>query len=186
MRGRWGELDGTLEGQFSAGYIDLQSERVELLLDTLGLAQVFVARQEGGILASNSATLIEMLLGSRSPDPLGVSSFMGLGWAAAHRTLSAEVQALEGGSRHVIENLQMRTITTFDTTTVPRHRTKPVPVAELVEQLVGLTASAVRGMQPVTCALTGGRDTRVLTALSLAVGEPTEYFTGGGWWTTRT
>jgi hypothetical protein len=181
LQEHWGELAGTLEGQFNAGHIDLKSERIELLLDTFGLVPVFVARHEGGILVSNSATLIERLLGGGSPDPLGISSFMGLGWAAGYRTLSAEVQALHGGSRHVIEQGRITKVTTFDPATVAAGRSsKALPVPDLVDQLVGLTESAVHGMGRVRCALTGGRDTRVLAALARAIGETTEYYTAGG------
>jgi hypothetical protein len=180
LQEHWGELDGALEGQFNAGHIDLESERIELLLDTLGMTPVFLARHEGGVLASNSATLIEELLGSRLPDPLGISSFVGLGWTAGYHTLNAGVQALQGGSRHVIQDGSITEVTSFDPAILAAGRdAKPLQVPELVERMVGLTENAVHGMGHVRCALTAGRDTRVCAALLRAVGGTTDYYTAG-------
>jgi asparagine synthase (glutamine-hydrolysing) len=176
---RWDSLDGCLEGQFSAVRLDLEGERAELLLDTLGLAQVFFACHGRGTLVSNSATLITTLLDLRAPDPLGVSSFLGLGWAASDRTLTRGVKVLCGGARHVVERGAVRTHRAFGPQSIPQRTNERVTARELAARLTDLTANAVRDIERVGCALTAGRDTRVLTALLQATGARPLYFTGG-------
>jgi len=179
LASRWDALDGCLEGQFSAVRLDLEGERAELLLDTLGLAQVFFARAGRGTLVSNSARLITTLLDLRSPDPLGVSSFLGLGWAASDRTLTSGVKVLCGGARHIVERGALQTQRSFGPQTIPRGACGRVTAGELAERLTKLTANAVHNIERVGCALTAGRDTRVLTALLQAAGARPLYFTGG-------
>jgi len=175
----WQALEDSLEGQFNAVQLDLVGGRAEILLDPLGLVQVFVARRHGGIIVSNSATLTAALSGLRSPDPLGVSSLMGLGWAAGESTLTRDVRVLCGGARHTLTAVGLQTRRHFGPQTIPGGGEDPLTAGELAATLTTLTASAVRGIDRVGCALTAGRDTRVLAALMQAAGEHALYFTGG-------
>lgn len=179
LAAHWETLEGSLEGQFNAVQLDLEGERVEVLLDSLGMTQVFFARRDGGVLVSNSATLIASLLGLSSPDPSGVSSFLGLGWATGESTLTRDVRVLCGGARHTLAGGSIQTRRSFGPQTIPRDGGERLTPGELAERLTALTASAVHGMGRVGCALTGGRDTRLLVALLDATGEPALYFTGG-------
>ena len=88
----WDGLADRLDGQFCAVRLDLHAETVEVLTDTLGFVPVYCARHQGGFVISNSATAIATLLGLHAPDPLGVSTFLGLGWAASDRTTVAGVR----------------------------------------------------------------------------------------------
>ena len=175
----WPTLETCLEGQFNAARVDFRSERAEVLLDTLGLVQVFVARDGDGWLISNSANLIASTLGLRAPDPLGVSSFLGLGWAAGDRTLTSGVRILCGGARHCFSSDGHVTRRHFGPETIPQRDGEQFAAADVAESLTSLTASAVRDMDRVGCALTAGRDTRMLAALLRATGEDALYFTGG-------
>jgi len=67
----WRALPELLEGQFSALRIDLEMDRVEVLLDPLGLVPVFIAHVGDGHLLSNSAVLLARLIRTREPDPFG-------------------------------------------------------------------------------------------------------------------
>jgi asparagine synthase (glutamine-hydrolysing) len=175
----WDALDDSLEGQFNAAQLDLDEERAEVLLDSLGLVQVFVAHRGAGLLISNNATLIASLLGLRSPDPLGVSSFLGLGWAAGESTLTGDVRVLCGGARHTLTSRGLETRRGFGPQSIPLRAEAPLSAGELAERMTTLTAGAVHGIERVGCALTAGRDTRVLLALLQAADERALYFTGG-------
>jgi asparagine synthase (glutamine-hydrolysing) len=177
----WPSLDSRLDGQFCAVQVDLDAQTVEVLLDTLGFVPVYAAQRGNGVLLSNSAGLISSLLDLGSPDPLGVSSFMGLGWAAADRTLTQGVRWLCGGARHRVANGTITTAAHFGPAQIarPEQRAAALGVEELAQEMVALTARAVAGIERVGCALTGGRDSRVALAVLRAAGEDPLYFTGG-------
>jgi len=174
----WDSLKGRLEGQFNAAQLDMEAERAEVLLDSLGLVQVFVARKDRGVLISNSATVIASILGLRTPDALGVSSFLGLGWAAGDRTLTSDLRILAGGSQHTLTGGELWSRQHFGSRSIPERKEDAPSPGELAERLTTLTASAVHGMERVGCALTAGRDSRILAALLQAAHEPALYFTG--------
>lgn len=175
----WDIWADRLEGQFVAAQVDLERERVELLLDTFGLMPVFVARRDGGVLASNSVSVIRSLLDLSAPDPLGVSSMVGLGWAASRHTLLRDVVALSGGAKHAIRDGTVVTDTHFGPQHIDRRAGAQTSVAELADYMATLTESAVRGIEPVRCALTAGRDSRLVLALVRARDITTEYYTIG-------
>jgi asparagine synthase (glutamine-hydrolysing) len=179
LAANWPMLETCLEGQFNAVRVDFQSERAEVLLDTLGLVQVFVARDGDGWVISNSATVLASALELRTPDQLGVSSFLGLGWASGDRTLTSGVRVLCGGARHSFSGDGHATRRHFGPETIPERGGEHFAASDVAESLTSLTASAVRDMDRVGCALTAGRDTRMLAALLRATGEDALYFTGG-------
>lgn len=214
----WGGWTSDLEGQFCAARLDLAGERAEVQLDTFGLVPVYVGRSGGGLLASNTVQAIRTLLGASDPDPLGVSTMVGLGWAVRRHTLLREVRALAGGGVHVL---------TPDGGVASRVRFGPAQLAaarrrggarvgaagggvgaarevmgaageganaasgrvnaagagvsaeELAERMGALVASAVADVTPVRCALTAGRDSRLLLAFLRAGGRSADYYTIG-------
>lgn len=158
----WDEL--ALEGIFSALRVDLATAAVDLRLDALGMAKLFCARRAGGMVLSNSVEPIRRLLRLSEPDPLGVSSMVGFGWAAGGSTLLRDVTIVEGP-------------VTPARATPARARAR-VGAAEVAETLTGL----VRGVgtfAPLTCGLTAGRDTRVVLALARAAALDVSYYTSG-------
>jgi asparagine synthase (glutamine-hydrolysing) len=179
LAAHWEGIEGALEGQFNAVRLDLEAERAELLLDTLGLAPLFAASHAGGTLVSNSATLIAELLDLHSPDPLGVSSFMGLGWAAGHRTLTAGITVLRGGATHTLHAGRLESRYGFGPQTLIRAPRERLDGREIAEALTRLTARATEDVERVSCAVTGGHDTRVLVGLMQATGRSACYYTDG-------
>jgi asparagine synthase (glutamine-hydrolysing) len=180
LAANWSSLAHSLDGQFSAVDFALSSARVELQTDTLGMSQVFWAPHGRGVLVSNSATLIAGLLELNTPDPVGVSSFLGLGWAVGTHTTTRDLHVLPGGARHEIVDGSVRTRRNFGPADVAKLTSrKPQPVAGLADELTRLTASAVRGVGPISCALTAGKDTRVMAALVASTGEEVLYYTMG-------
>jgi asparagine synthase (glutamine-hydrolysing) len=180
LAANWSALEQTLEGQFSAVHLDLAAESAELQTDALGMNEVFYARRGSGLLVSNSATLVASVLELSAPDPLGVSSFLALGWATGESTLVRGVQVLSGGSRYTIAGGRLQRRQTFGTATIPSGTLHgPASAGELADELTRLAAGAALGIEDVGCALTAGRDTRVLAALLQNTDADVLYFTGG-------
>lgn len=179
---RWQTLAGRLEGQFVALRIDFRADVVECLTDALGIAPLYMSRHKKGYLLSNSVEAIRAALRLTAPDPLGVSCFLSLGWAAGDRVLVGGVTALRGGHQYRMRTsgLSARPYLSPSTVAEEVRREKRVNTPELVGELVSLTSSATTSGLPVKSALTGGRDTRVLLALLEACGaQQVRYYTIG-------
>ena len=178
---RWRQAPGALEGVFSALRIDLEAVEVECLTDPIGMAKVFFARHASGWLLGNSVETIRSLGGFGSPDPLGLSALVSLGWPVS-RTLLAGVQPLAGGSLHTFTpgGHGERAYLTPEGV-APRNNPRRIDGAgELAERLSKTMATALEATEEISCPLTAGRDTRVLFALMLSLGMRTvDYYTSG-------
>lgn len=179
---QWDILDDRLEGMFSALRIDLSCDKVECLLDVLGMAPTFVAREGDGWIVSNSVAVIRSVTGRASPDPLGVSSLLSMGWAAGGHTLVAGISRLRGGSKYTMSPREWRVRPLFTPSMVaPSANPRDIAeIGELADCLKTTTAAAVRSVAPVRCPLTAGRDSRVILALlQSAHAESVRYYTSG-------
>lgn len=181
LAAHWDELPGVLEGQFNAVRIDLQADRAEILMDPLGLLRVFVARRGGEIVAASSVRLLSAVLGCRAPDELGVASMLALGWVVDDRTLLDDVRALAGGAVHSIDRDGIASRVHFDARLLAAHRNRSVGAEQFTGEMAEMMGQAVSGVAPVRCALTAGRDTRVLLALLQNAGREgdAQFYTGG-------
>jgi asparagine synthase (glutamine-hydrolysing) len=175
----WEGSSGELEGAFSAVKVDLVAERLEIVTDAMALCPVYCVPSGSGVLVSNSVAVLASLLGLSEPDPLGVSSFLGLGWAASDRVLNSGVRVLAGGARHTLRDGRIRTERSFGPETIANRELLFDSTEQVADHLCRLTRNAVGGVGPVGCALTAGRDTRLLVALLTATGQSAQYFTGG-------
>ena len=162
MLERWDEVE--LEGVFSALRIDLAAGDVEPRLDVFGMAKLFCAERSGGVVISNSVDAVRVLIGATEIDPVGVASMLGFGWTAGGRTLLRDVRLVEGP-------VTPRSV-------VPRETTSSLTAADVAESLTGL-ARGTAAVEPLTCGLTAGRDTRVVLAIALAAGLDVDYYTSG-------
>ena len=176
----WDELGHSLEGVFAAVRIDLAADRVDCLLDILGMLKVFLWRSGDAWVLSNSVAAIRQLSGASAPDPLGVSALISLGWPVG-RTLVDEVEQLRGGQLYRLGPGQLEASATFTAEQVaPANNARRIgSPALLAERMRQTLASAVTGVEDVSCAVTAGRDSRVLLALSKSLGVPMEYYTSG-------
>jgi asparagine synthase (glutamine-hydrolysing) len=178
---RWTEAPGALEGIFSAVRMDLEAGEAQCLTDPLGMAKVYFSRDAGGWLLSNSVEALRRVGGLDRLDPLGTSALISLGWPA-DRTLIDGVRPLAGGCLHTLGAKGHRERRYFDAAAVaPRRNDHRIGDArELAERLEATAAAAVAGIEPLSCPLTAGRDTRVLFALMLALGmRSADYYTSG-------
>jgi hypothetical protein len=179
LAGRWTDLPGLLEGQFCAVRLDLEADIAEVLVDPLGLVRVYVAAHAGGLVASTSVSILARLLSVDEFDELGVSSFVGLGWAVGQRTLLRGVSALSGGSLHTLTTRGITSSRHFGPGHMARAQSARGSATELAGELTRLVDNAARVAGPVRCALTAGHDTRVMAALLQHAGVQTMYYTGG-------
>ena len=176
---RWPSLPSVLEGQFCVVRLDLEADRIDVLTDPIGVVQVFYGRRGDAAVVSSSARAVASALELDALDPLAISAFLALGWAVERRTFHAGVGALSGGSLHEIGAGGVRSRQHFGSSTTARRGARPSQRADLARQLVGLSAEAVRAGGPVRCALTAGRDTRVMAALLRRASVTATYYTSG-------
>lgn len=158
LLGEWDDLE--LEGVFSAVKVDLGRGTVKTKLDVLGMAKLF----EAPSVVSNSAAAAKLLTGASEPDPLGVSSMLGLGWAAGGRTLLQGIELVPGP-------LSPQSVT-------PRHNDSQRTAESVADELTKLAERAAPA-KPLTAGLTAGRDTRVVLAIALAAGLDVGWYTSG-------
>jgi asparagine synthase (glutamine-hydrolysing) len=175
----WDSWCADLEGQFCAANIDLGRERVELRLDTFGLMPIFSMRRGQGVLLSNSVQVIRALLDPSSLDALGVSTMLGLGWACDHHTLLEDVRVLAGGATYILEPGRFQTRTHFGPDAVDRQAGSRTTPDELTEFMARMIENAVGDVRPVHCAVTAGRDTRLLLAFMRSRGLDADFYTIG-------
>jgi asparagine synthase (glutamine-hydrolysing) len=168
----WDQALDLLEGQFSAVQVDLGADRLECITDPLGLHPLYAQRLTDGWHVANSVTAIREVSSTSRPDPVGVSTFLSLGWASGKRTLLDEVAALPPGSRLSFDaNGMDRRVGLDPRGLLESERAGGPDSASAIDELVALTrAATVLSELPVKCAVTGGRDTRVVLALCLAAG----------------
>ena len=176
---RWPSLPSALEGQFCVVRIDLEADRIEVLTDPLGIVQVFYGRRGEVTVVSSSASTVASILRLDALDPLAISSFLALGWAVERRSFNAGVAALPGGSVHEISADGIRSREHFGSSTTARRGASAAQRSNLAQQLVDLSAEAVRAGGPVRCALTAGRDTRVMAAVLRRSSVAATYYTAG-------
>src|SRR5215210_3923280 len=178
----WRELPERLEGQYAAVRIDLVHDDVSLLADTIGTNPLFALAQEDGYLAANSVEAIRLASGVDAPSPLGVSSYVYMGWAVGDTTLLSGIRALGSGCRYELtgRGLVEEPYVTPATVANRAKSNSKIRTEELVTSLIELTASALSTGLRVKCALTAGRDTRVVLALLRACdARDVEYYTIG-------
>lgn len=181
LHDHWQAGPSSLEGIFSALRIDLAQCTVDCLLDPVGMAKVFSAGLDGGWVLSNSVQAVRSISGLGTPDPLGVSALLNLGWPG-NRTLVEGIEPLEGGRLHRL-GVEGRHEQAYlsPAMVAPSNNPRRVSHADgLAKSLQRATAAALGGVDGVSCPLTAGRDTRVLLALARSIDrEDVDYYTSG-------
>src|SRR5689334_2411207 len=167
----WSHVD-RLDGQFTAVRADLRDDSFECVTDALSMHPLYHERLGDGWLVANSVEAIRGLSGASDPDPLGVSTWLSLGWAAGYRTMLAPIRALPPGSRTKFGRFGMRARRSGGMAPLAALSNGPRAgrdaTVAMLDDLVGLTRSATTSGLPVKCPVTAGRDSR--TALALCIG----------------
>ncbi len=151
---QWGTPDRRARGGLQHRSAHFLAERVECLLDVLGMAKVFLARRGEGFVLSNSVDAAQLLTGESAPDPVGVSSMLGFGWAAGGRSLLDGVRLLEGGHLHDLTAGTKTRILTPESV-APRNNRSRLTAADVAESLTE-TARSGATVQPAHVRPHGG------------------------------
>lgn len=182
----WDRLHETLEGSFVLVRVGSVRPYLELMTDPLGIEQVYCTRRQEAWFLSNSVHLLTQIGQASALDPLGISMFLTLGWVGADRTLRRDVTVLPGGQRMVWqEGRDAPSVRPyFRKATVARRvrfpaRNRRAQTEELARQFVHLARHLSHHFGVIRCPLTAGKDSRLLAAIMIKSGVPTEYRTSG-------
>lgn len=179
----WNDIGTTVEGQFSAVRVDLETPRLEVRTDFLGMGQVYYWTTGGRWLLSNSVELIARTIQSADLDPLGISLAISLGWVSGDRTLHQAVRVLPAAAHWRWEGASNDPVKACDH---PASRFWNLPrasrfghseAAQLEAKLTGICAELSKQRGVLECPITGGRDSRVLVGLMMRGRIPTQYYT---------
>lgn len=168
-----------LEGAFVLLRMKLEEERVDLRTDPLGNLPAYVARtNDGTCLVSNSLATLARLLHPVSLDPVGVSTFLTLGWYGAGSTPLRGVSVVPGGSRLSIAAGRVQA---DDRAFRPSKLLEDAAPPTLEQTKAALEALVRSAEQPggLDLGLTAGRDSRVCLALALRAGVSLRAYTEG-------
>jgi len=178
----WNELPGFLDGQYSLARVGDSPPAVTLMSDFLGMRDTFYCRAEQGYVVSNSAMLLSKILGTRAFDPLGVSTCLTWGWPSGDRSLLRDVSVVPPAQ---IWEWRSPDPAPHRRDYSPRGRlaqlTRSSPtqatVSAATTTLTRMVGNLNRHLGDLSCALTGGRDTRLIASMLHHAGVPVPYVT---------
>jgi len=176
----WENVPGELEGHFVCVRLRSDPPSVEFATDPLGMRPLYTTRVGQGLLFGNSATLLARIRGSFSLDPLGVSSFLTIGWASGERTLLREIRAVPGGRRWSWCEGEVKRHTYFGAEQLARIEKRaltPDRIRPVLDETLELTRSLTERLGTVVCGLTGGRDSRLLASMLASGRVPVRFVT---------
>jgi asparagine synthase (glutamine-hydrolysing) len=182
LAAHWEALHQRLEGQFVL--VRATPRSLQVLTDPLGLYPVYYWHRDRTWLVSNSIAILRSITGERAWDPLGLSMTAVSGWAGADRTLTANIRVMPGGEvwsaqRDAVGLTKHRYFERAELARLSRAATNRADVPGLTRTLRGIVLHASGRGGRLKCALTGGRDTRLLAAFLMAEHIPAQYTTGG-------
>ncbi len=93
----WQSLPQVLEGQFCVARVRHDPASIEIMVDALGMFQLFYCQTQQGVILSNSVELISRIRSRRSLDTVGAMYCLGLGWTAGDRTLRDGIRVFPAG-----------------------------------------------------------------------------------------
>ena len=180
----WHDLPEKLDGHFVIARVKRKPPVIEVMTDILGHVQVNYCRRGDSWLISNSVRPLVRLCGAYEFDPVGVSMFLSQTWVWDGRTLRKDIRTIGAGQLWKFElDRSEPTKHTYCSAAslVPAHKKclSTRQITELGEKLIQLCRFLNETLGPLWCALTGGRDTRVLMSLLETGGIQGRYFTSG-------
>ncbi|MCM3902710.1 MAG: hypothetical protein ND866_13475 [Pyrinomonadaceae bacterium] len=177
-------LAESLEGRFVVVHVGDSPPRIDLLIDPIGIEQVYYLQDGMTWFLSNSAGLLERLGNKKDLDPLGASLFVTLDWVGGDRTLRRDIRVMEGG-RSVTwrQDAQGPSYKTYfarsSLARIPRREITHDASRRLADDLIQLCSSLGQNFGKLNCPLTSGRDSRVMAALLMQGDIRAKYWTTG-------
>ncbi|MBI5098008.1 MAG: hypothetical protein HZB30_02055 [Nitrospirae bacterium] len=184
LASHWDQLTENIEGMYCIIRAADTPSRLELLTDITGMEQVYYFHQGNLWLISNSVRLIERICKLSALDPLGVSLFLSTSWVWDDRTLLSDIRVIPGGQRWTWKEGgdEPDRACYFKPSELACLRHKKFTTAHyklLADDLTQSMRILNQSFDNIICALTGGRDTRFVTALLIHAGLPVQYYTFG-------
>ena len=180
LAAQWEEIAPLAEGQFSVLKLDARADRAEFLNDFLGFSQTYWVEGNGFFL-SNSARLLARIVRRVELDRAAVSDFLVRGWVGGDRTLLSSVRVVPAAAHWIWEHgsvlPQKRTY--YSVATLSRQPRRRPNADHLRAHLGGLCRRIASDYDHVDCAITGGRDSRVLMSLLTGQGVAARYYIDG-------
>jgi asparagine synthase (glutamine-hydrolysing) len=180
----WPALPDVLEGQFCVARMGSNPDSIEVMVDALGMYQLYYSKTQNGVLLSNSVELINRINGDYGLDILGATYFLGLGWVTGEHTLREGVRVIPPGEiwrweKGCLEPQRKTYFQLGDYSRIPQKDFAACEARDLAEELSCICRglSAYQGV--VECPITAGRDSRLLTALLTHNSVNAEYFSTG-------
>ena len=172
----WEELPERLEGQYVA--VRATQTALSVLVDPVGMEQVYYTQLDGQWLISNSAGLLADIADRRSLDRLGASLLLTWGWVGADRTLREGIRVMPGGEqwswRTGDDHPRVRTYFS-----IPGIRRARVNIGDLASGLAGQMKALTDTFSTVAAPLTAGKDSRLVAALLMNTPAKVRYYTSG-------
>jgi asparagine synthase (glutamine-hydrolysing) len=183
LAANWNSLPERLEGRFAAARIDDQEDSLEVINDPFGLHPTFV--HDGGTTwwLANSVRLLARVARLDTIDLEAMARHIGTYAPGGDRTLVEGATILPAAQRwRWSGNDAQPTRTTHwpaERLVMPKRSFRPRDAAELAAAMGGMLEQLSRTFAPLRCPITGGRDSRMMTGLTMANPQPTDYFTKG-------
>lgn len=180
----WDRLTENIEGMYCIIRAADTPARLELMTDITGMEQVYYFHHGDLWLMSNSVRLIGRICKLGALDPLGVSLFLSTGWVWDDRTLLSDIRVIPAGQLWTWKegSDKPNRICYFKPSDLACLRHKKFTTAHyklLADNLTKILCVLNQSFDNMICALTGGRDTRFVTALLIHAGLPVQYYTFG-------
>lgn len=184
LAAHWDQLDHALEGMYSLARLTDAPLQIDIQTDILGLENVFYFNQGDIWLFSNSVHLIERIYKPCPLDPVGMSLFLAMGWVGSDRTLRSGINTIPAGQRWTWRKgdhkpRQHAYYPASKLACQPVRKLNNAIVKKLADDLMQPLTSLRKDFNTITCALTGGRDSRLITALLVNANVPAHYYTYG-------
>ena len=181
VAGRWETAQNRLEGQFVL--VRATPRSLQVLTDPSASTGLLLAA--GSDMARQQQhRILRSITGERSWDPLGLSTAAVSGWAGADRTLTANIRVMPGGEVwstqcDAVGLTKHRYFERAELARLSRAANNRADVPGLARTLRGVVLHASGRGGRLRCALTGGRDSRLLAAFLMAEKISAQYITGG-------
>ena len=174
----WEAAQNRLEGQFVL--VRATPRSLQVLTDPLGLYPVYYWQQDRTWLVSNSIAVLRSITGERNWDPLGLSMAAVSGWAGADRTLTENIRVMPGGEVwsvgcDAVGVTKRRYFERAELARLSRAASNRADVPQLARTLRSVLRHASGRGGRLKCALTAGRDTRLLAAFLMAESLSAQY-----------
>jgi len=180
----WKRVSESLEGQYVIVRAAFDKPHLELLTDILGYEQVYCTYFDETWLVSSSVYLLEQITKHRTLDPLGVSLFLSTGWVGADRTLRSEIRVIPAGQHFSWKKgdtgpRQRNYYPPSKLAHLPRQAKNSSNFKKLSAEMTKLCRHIGDSFDNIKCSLTGGRDSRLISAFLIGSGIKASYYTYG-------